>query len=138
MNCDEFVKLLGFYVDGQLPKQYREEFELHLKVCNVCLVEYNKLKRYLEKVSEIPPGYPAPDTSKQAILSAASLLQGEAEIAVPVMQMKNDSKHSKKKKSEKAAKPESEKNRLSVVISVLIVISVVAFVIMTAMRLLRK
>ncbi len=118
MNCEEFVKLLGFYVDGQLPRQYQEEFELHLKVCNLCLVEFNKLKRYKQKIVEIPPSYPVPEKVKQAIVGAISALRVDDTVESPVTVKKRETKESKsqteqKKRNKPAAakaKPKVNKN----------------------------
>jgi len=86
----------------------------------------------------MPPGYPAPEESKKAILNAASLLQGEVIETAPVVQMKSDIKNSKKKKTEKAKKEHSDKKSMNLFIFFFIIVSVVVLVILTAMRLLYK
>ena len=111
MNCEEFMKLLGFYVDGQLPRQYLEDFEMHLKVCNLCMVEFNKLKRYKQKIAEIPPSYAAPEEVKQSIISAITALKLENTVELPAVSKKRDSKEIKQKvdpgKNKKPEKPEN-------------------------------
>ncbi len=51
MSCDEFVRMAGAYLDGELPDNERRRFEDHLAVCDACRRELAELKRLTEDLN---------------------------------------------------------------------------------------
>ncbi len=107
MNCDDFLRLLGPYIDGKLPNHLLEDFEIHLKICNLCLVEYNKLKRYLSKLAEMPPVLTPPQELRNLIIETVSL---NSNVETKESLIHNHTKETKK--PEKCIKYKDEKNRI--------------------------
>jgi len=61
MDCDELLKQLNEYVDGNLEPGVCDEFRAHLKDCNPCQVVVdnirNTIRLYKDGVEvELPPG----------------------------------------------------------------------------------
>jgi predicted anti-sigma-YlaC factor YlaD len=51
MSCDEFDRMAGAYLDGELPDNERRRFEDHLAACDACRRELAELKRLTEDLN---------------------------------------------------------------------------------------
>ncbi len=51
MSCDEFNRMAGAYLDGELPEEDRRRFEEHLASCDACRTELDELKRLTEDLN---------------------------------------------------------------------------------------
>ncbi len=103
MTCPEFQNSLGRYVDGELSKEAAQQLEAHLRICNVCVIEYNKLQRYLKRVKAIPPTFEVPAQIKLQIHNSISDGFNQEVEAEPVSSSKKltEEKKSKVKTKEK-------------------------------------
>ena len=59
MKCEEMLKMLNEYVDGEIDPGVCEEFEAHLKDCDPCQVVIDNIRRTItlykeDAVFEIP------------------------------------------------------------------------------------
>jgi anti-sigma factor RsiW len=45
MKCEEMLKLLGDYVDGQIDPGLCDEFEKHMAGCNPCQVVVDNIRK---------------------------------------------------------------------------------------------
>ncbi len=64
MKCDELLKLLSDYVDGQIDPSLCAELEKHLGGCNPCRVVVDNLRRTIklykdDQVYELPADFKA-------------------------------------------------------------------------------
>ena len=60
MDCDELLKALNEYVDGDLPPGVCERFEQHLAGCNPCQIVVDNIKKTITLYKngqplELPP-----------------------------------------------------------------------------------
>jgi predicted anti-sigma-YlaC factor YlaD len=60
MNCDELLKALNDYVDGDVDPRICEGFEEHLKGCNPCQVVVDNIRQTITLYRAGEP-YPMPD-----------------------------------------------------------------------------
>jgi len=51
MSCNEFNRMAGAYLDGELPEEERRRFEEHLASCDACRTELDELKRLTEDLN---------------------------------------------------------------------------------------
>ena len=51
MSCDEFDRMAGAYLDGELSGEERRRFEEHLAACDACTRELAELKRLTEDLN---------------------------------------------------------------------------------------
>ena len=51
MSCNEFNRMAGAYLDGELPEEERRRFEEHLASCDACRTELAELKRLTEDLN---------------------------------------------------------------------------------------
>ena len=51
MSCNEFNRMAGAYLDGELPEEDRRRFEEHLASCDACRTELAELKRLTEDLN---------------------------------------------------------------------------------------
>lgn len=51
MSCNEFNRMAGAYLDGELPDEERRRFEEHLASCDACRTELAELKRLTEDLN---------------------------------------------------------------------------------------
>jgi anti-sigma factor RsiW len=59
MKCEDMLKMLNEYIDGEIDPGVCEEFETHLKGCDPCQVVIDNIRRTItlykeDKVFEIP------------------------------------------------------------------------------------
>lgn len=59
MKCEDMLKMLNEYVDGEIDPGVCEEFEAHLKDCDPCQVVIDNIRRTItlykeDEVFEIP------------------------------------------------------------------------------------
>ena len=62
MNCDQLLKALNDYVDGQLDPGLCRDFEQHLAGCNPCQVVVDNIRKTITlykagKPYEMPPEF---------------------------------------------------------------------------------
>lgn len=60
MKCDELLKALNDYVDGDIDPGICEEFEQHLAGCNPCQVVIDNIRRTITLYKGDEP-YPLPE-----------------------------------------------------------------------------
>lgn len=56
MSCEERVEKISQYIDGELPKEEKEELQKHLLSCKICQKEMEKLRKAKEAVKAL--GFP--------------------------------------------------------------------------------
>lgn len=59
MKCEDMLKMLNEYIDGEIDPGVCEEFETHLKGCDPCQVVIDNIRRTItlykeDEVFEIP------------------------------------------------------------------------------------
>lgn len=54
MNCEEIKISLHDYIDEIIASEYKKEIETHLRKCEACFTEYNKLNKFFDALKEIP------------------------------------------------------------------------------------
>ena len=62
MKCEELLKMLNDYVDGDIEIPVCEEFERHLSGCNPCKIVVDTIRKTItlyrgEEVYELPQGF---------------------------------------------------------------------------------
>ena len=60
MNCDELLKALNDFVDGDVEPGICEEFERHLSGCNPCQIVVDNIRKTITLYQDGQP-YPLPD-----------------------------------------------------------------------------
>ncbi len=60
MNCDEVIKLVDGYVDGELDVVTNQQIELHLRDCDLCRQVYEKQRNLVRTIATTAPYYKAP------------------------------------------------------------------------------
>jgi anti-sigma factor RsiW len=48
LNCQEVIREISNYIDGELEASIKREIELHLKDCSECAVIVNQTKRTVD------------------------------------------------------------------------------------------
>jgi anti-sigma factor RsiW len=61
MTCQESLALYSEYLDGALPPEVRERFEVHLARCDSCAHYHRVLRKGLRLVHEMPELEPSSD-----------------------------------------------------------------------------
>lgn len=61
MTCQESLALYSEYLDGALPEEVRERFEVHLARCESCARYHRIMREGLRLVRELPEVEPSPD-----------------------------------------------------------------------------
>lgn len=54
MNCEEVKISLHDFVDELLDDNRKREIEIHLKSCNNCFAEYKRIKKFFDKLKDMP------------------------------------------------------------------------------------
>lgn len=54
MNCEEIKISLHDFVDELLDENRKKEIEIHLKSCNNCFAEYKRIKKFFDKLKNMP------------------------------------------------------------------------------------
>jgi len=54
MNCEEVKISLHDFVDELLDENRKKEIEIHLKSCNNCFAEYKRIKKFFDKLKNMP------------------------------------------------------------------------------------
>lgn len=78
MNCEEIKISLHDFVDELLDDNRKREIEAHLKTCNNCFAEYKKVKKFFDKLKDMPYTIEAPSNLVE-ILSDELLKKAVAE-----------------------------------------------------------
>ena len=60
MNCDELLKALNDFVDGDVEPGICEEFEKHLSGCNPCQLVVDNIRKTITLYKDGQP-YPMPE-----------------------------------------------------------------------------
>ncbi len=60
MNCDELLKALNEYVDGNVDPAVCKDFEAHLQGCNPCQVVVDNIRKTISLYQAGEP-YPMPE-----------------------------------------------------------------------------
>jgi anti-sigma factor RsiW len=66
MKCDDLLKALNDYVDGDVDPAVCEEFEHHLADCNPCQVVVDNIRQTITLYKDGEP-YPMPPEFQQAM-----------------------------------------------------------------------
>jgi len=61
MTCQESLALYSEYLDGALPEEVRERFEVHLARCESCARYHRVMRKGLRLVRELPDLQPSSD-----------------------------------------------------------------------------
>lgn len=78
MNCEEIKISLHDFVDELLDDNRKREIEAHLKTCNICFAEYKKIKKFFDKLKNMPYTIEAPSNLVE-VLSGELLKKAVAE-----------------------------------------------------------
>lgn len=54
MNCEEVKISLHDFMDDLLDEKRRKEIEDHLRICNNCFAEYKRIKKFFDKLKNMP------------------------------------------------------------------------------------
>ena len=54
MKCEQFLDLMSLYLDNELDKQTKSEFEQHLSQCKDCENELKNLEKIISSLNDIP------------------------------------------------------------------------------------
>lgn len=79
MNCVEIKINLHDFVDELIDDEGKKEIEDHLKTCNSCFAEYKRIRKFFDKLKNIPYTIDPPDTIIEQ-LSAELLKRAAADI----------------------------------------------------------
>jgi hypothetical protein len=60
MNCDELLKAMNDFVDGDVEPGVCEEFEKHLSGCNPCQIVVDNIRKTITLYQDGEP-YPLPE-----------------------------------------------------------------------------
>src|SRR5882762_9917725 len=91
MTCDEAIKLMDGYLDGELDPITNQTIEQHLRECQECDEAYKTHAALIRSVGQAIPYYKAPAELRERIQSslreaiAARLTRNVAPDARPVM-----------------------------------------------------
>jgi len=66
MNCDELLKTLNEYVDGEIEPGVCEQFQDHLAGCNPCQVVVDNIRKTITLYKAGEP-YPLPTEFQQVL-----------------------------------------------------------------------
>jgi len=69
MKCDELLKLLNEYVDGEIDPAFCKEFEQHLAGCDPCKIVVDTIRKTIliyKKRSDLRTPSRIPGTASQA------------------------------------------------------------------------
>jgi len=96
MKCEEAIKLVGGYLDGELDALTSEQVELHLQDCGKCKEAYDA-ERDLARAIRSAPYYKSPvELGQQIRASLRAEVDGqEAQSVSPDTRAVNSAKHSK-------------------------------------------
>lgn len=74
MTCQEMVDFLMAYLDGELPGDERERFEVHLRDCPPCEVYLDTYRKTVELGQSVckgeGPDAPVPEDVPEALVAA--------------------------------------------------------------------
>lgn len=79
MNCVEIKINLHDFVDELIDDEGKKEIENHLKTCNSCFAEYKRIRKFFDKLKNIPYTIDPPNTIIEQ-LSAELLKRANADI----------------------------------------------------------
>ena len=68
MNCDEALRLIDAYHDGELDSMHSVEIERHLAACDNCAARLNKLRVLREAVEQT--AFSAPRDLRASVLAS--------------------------------------------------------------------
>ena len=66
MNCDELLKALNEYVDGDVDSAVCQEFQKHLVDCDPCQIVVDNIRKTITLYRDGEP-YPIPDECHQRL-----------------------------------------------------------------------
>ncbi len=69
MNCDELLKALNEYVDGEVDSAICQEFKEHLEGCNPCQIVVDNIRQTITLYRDGEP-YPMPEEFHDACASS--------------------------------------------------------------------
>ena len=70
MNCEEAIKLMDGYLDGELDPMTSQKIEQHLRACRKCEQAYEAHTALAHAISRAAPYYKAPTELRQRIQSS--------------------------------------------------------------------
>ena len=113
MNCEELKFNINLLFDHKTTGAMKEEIEQHLRMCNTCSIEFNKLKHYFQKLEANAPGIHVPqqliDELVEEISSGVSAPEEIKEIPVETEIVKKQAVI-KEKREKREKKPKEPKN----------------------------
>jgi hypothetical protein len=68
MRCDDVRRYLSAYVDGELSDLLQEAVENHVKSCDACAKELERLVRVVEQTQDAVTELPAPETFTASVM----------------------------------------------------------------------
>ncbi len=70
MNCEEAIRLLDGYLDGELDVITNQEIESHLRDCRACQQAYETRRNLVQAIGSFVPYYKAPTELRRRIQSS--------------------------------------------------------------------
>ena len=70
MNCEEVIKLMDGYLDGELDPVTSQKIEQHLRDCRKCEQAYEATRLLAHAISQAAPYYKAPTELRERIHSS--------------------------------------------------------------------
>ena len=70
MKCDEVIRLMDGYLDGELDAVTNQEIELHFRECNTCQQAYETQRTLVHAIGSSAPYYRAPVELRERIKSS--------------------------------------------------------------------
>ena len=70
MNCEEAIRLVDGYLDGELDAITNQEIESHLRDCRACQQAYENRRSLVQAIGSSTPYYKAPAELRRRIQSS--------------------------------------------------------------------
>jgi anti-sigma factor (TIGR02949 family) len=69
MDCEQVVKTLWDYLDGELTDDRMTEVRAHLKACRGCFPHFDFEKEFLEAIAKCKFEHAAPDELRRKVMA---------------------------------------------------------------------
>ncbi|NPV58495.1 MAG: hypothetical protein HPY75_02385 [Actinobacteria bacterium] len=67
-SCRKAARLIGPFVDGELPASRAEELERHLSACSACALRHRRMRSMVGELSSLPTISPSPGEREELLM----------------------------------------------------------------------
>ncbi len=67
LNCEELVELVTDYLEGVLPPEDRERFEVHLATCDGCTAYLQQMRKTIQTVGNLQENNLSPQAKENLL-----------------------------------------------------------------------